>query len=93
MALILIKVLFPSISTFETPPSEVLCGAGGGLYQGESGDPHCSDIHGAPQELYRAPFLGSGYYVSTVGRDEAVIREYIRTHEAEDRRLDQMDLW
>ena len=27
------------------------------------------------------------------GRDEAVIREYIRTHEAEDRRLDQMDLW
>jgi len=34
-----------------------------------------------------------GYSVSTVGRDEAVIREYIRTHEAEDRRLDQMDLW
>ncbi len=34
-----------------------------------------------------------GYYVSTVGRDEAVIREYIRTQEAEDRRLDQMDLW
>jgi putative transposase len=34
-----------------------------------------------------------GYYVSTVGRAEAVIREYIRTQEAEDRRLDQMDLW
>jgi REP-associated tyrosine transposase len=34
-----------------------------------------------------------GYYVSTVDRDEAVIREYIRTQEAEDRRLDQMDLW
>ena len=34
-----------------------------------------------------------GYYLSTVGRDEAVIREYIRTQEAEDRRLDQMDLW
>ena len=34
-----------------------------------------------------------GYYVSTVGRDEAVIREYIRTQEVEDRRLDQMDLW
>jgi REP-associated tyrosine transposase len=34
-----------------------------------------------------------GYYVSTVGRDEAVIHEYIRTQEAEDRRLDQMDLW
>ena len=34
-----------------------------------------------------------GYSVSTVGRDEAVIREDIRTQEAEDRRLDQMDLW
>ena len=38
-------------------------------------------------------FWARGYYVSTVGRDEAVIREYIRTHEAEDRRLDQMALW
>jgi putative transposase len=34
-----------------------------------------------------------GYSGSTVGRDEAVIREYIRTQEAEDRRLEQMDLW
>jgi REP element-mobilizing transposase RayT len=34
-----------------------------------------------------------GYSVSTVGRDEAVIREYIRTQEAEDRRLDHMALW
>ena len=34
-----------------------------------------------------------GYYVSTVGRDEATIREYIRTQEAEDRRLDPMALW
>ena len=38
-------------------------------------------------------FLARGYYVSTVGRDEATLREYIRTQEAEDRRLDQMGLW
>jgi putative transposase len=38
-------------------------------------------------------FWARGYYVSTVGRDEATIREYIRTQEAEDRRLDHMDLW
>jgi putative transposase len=38
-------------------------------------------------------FWARGYSVSTGGRDEAVIREYIRTQEAEDRRLDQMDLW
>ena len=34
-----------------------------------------------------------GSYVATVGRDEARIRESIRTHEAEERRLDYMDLW
>ncbi len=33
-----------------------------------------------------------GYFVSTVGRDEAVIREYIRHQELEDKRLDQMNL-
>ena len=38
-------------------------------------------------------FWARGYFVSTVGRDEATIREYIRSHEAEDRRLEQMKLW
>jgi putative transposase len=38
-------------------------------------------------------FWARGYYVSTVGRDEATIREYIRTQEREDRRLDQLGLW
>jgi putative transposase len=38
-------------------------------------------------------FWARGYFVSTVGRDEAVIREYIRHQEHEDRRLDQMNLW
>ncbi len=38
-------------------------------------------------------FWARGYDVSTVGRDEANIREYLRTQEAEDRRLDQMGLW
>jgi hypothetical protein len=31
--------------------------------------------------------------VSTVGRDETVIRDYIRRPEAEDKRLDQINLW
>jgi len=34
-----------------------------------------------------------GYSVATVGRAEATIRAYLRTQEAEDRRLDQMGLW
>lgn len=38
-------------------------------------------------------FWVRGYFVSTVGRDEAMIREYIRNQEQEDARLDQMNLW
>ena len=38
-------------------------------------------------------FWARGYFVSTVGRDEGVIREYIRQQEEEDKRLDQMQLW
>ena len=38
-------------------------------------------------------FCARGYFVSTVGRDEELIREYIRHQEEEDKRLDQMQLW
>ena len=37
-------------------------------------------------------FWARGYVVSTVGRDEQVIREYIRRQESEDRRLEQLGL-
>lgn len=37
-------------------------------------------------------FWARGYFVSTVGRDEDVIRAYIRNQEAEDRRVDQLRL-
>ena len=37
-------------------------------------------------------FWARGYFVSTVGRDEATIREYIRHQETEDRRMDQLRL-
>jgi putative transposase len=38
-------------------------------------------------------FWARGYFVSTVGRDEGVIRQYIREQEAEDARLEQLNLW
>ena len=37
-------------------------------------------------------FWARGYFVSTVGRDEAAIREYITKQEKEDERLEQMKL-
>ena len=38
-------------------------------------------------------FWPRGYFVSTVGRDEKVIRDYIKNQEKEDQRLDQLTLW
>ena len=36
-------------------------------------------------------FWARGYFVSTVGRDEQLIREYIQKQEIEDKRCDQLE--
>ena len=38
-------------------------------------------------------FWARGYFVSTVGRDEEAVRRYIQAQEAEDRRLEQLELF
>jgi len=38
-------------------------------------------------------FWARGDYVSTVGRDEAQVRQYIREQDKEDRRLDQLKMF
>ena len=38
-------------------------------------------------------FWARGYFVSTVGADEEVVRAYIRDQEKEDKRVDQLTLF
>ena len=38
-------------------------------------------------------FWARGYFVSTVGQDEEMIKKYIRKQEDEDKRLDQLELF
>lgn len=55
---------------------------------------HLARVYGErKQNFVGQHFWARGYFVSTVGRDEAVIREYIRYQEQEDQRLDTLDLW
>ena len=55
---------------------------------------HLARVYGErKQNFVGQHFWARGYMVSTVGRDETVIREYIRHQEQEDKRLDQLDLW
>ncbi len=55
---------------------------------------HLARVYGEQKRNFVGQhFWARGYFVSTVGRDEAVIREYIRQQDAADHRLDQMNLW
>jgi len=38
-------------------------------------------------------FWARGYFVSTVGRDEAAVRAYIKNQEQEDKRLEQLEMF
>ena len=55
---------------------------------------HLARVYGErKQNFVGRHFWARGYFVSTVGRDETAIREYIRYQEQEDQRLDNLDLW
>jgi putative transposase len=54
---------------------------------------HLARVYGERKQNYVGQhFWVRGYLVSTVGRDEGAIREYIRNQEVEDERLDQLRL-
>lgn len=54
---------------------------------------HLSRVYGERKRSFVGQsFWARGYFVSTVGRDEEVIRAYIRNQEVEDTRLDQLQL-
>ena len=55
---------------------------------------HLARVYGEQKRNFVGPhFWARGYFVSTVGRDEEVIREYIRNQENEDKRLEQLSMW
>ena len=54
---------------------------------------HIARNYGGRQRNFTGEhFWARGYFVSTVGIDEGVIRQYIRQQEDEDRRVDQLRL-
>jgi putative transposase len=64
-----------------------------GFIKGKSAIHIARTYLGRRQNFTGEHFWARGYYVSTVGRDEAAIREYIRRQEAEDQRLDQLNIF
>ena len=55
---------------------------------------HLARVYGEKRRNFVGQsFWARGYFVSTVGRDEEVIRRYIARQEDEDKRLDSLNLW
>ena len=63
-----------------------------GFIKGKSVIAVARDMQGRVRNFTGQSFWARGYFVSTGGRDEQAIREYIRNQEAEDRRLEQLSL-
>jgi putative transposase len=61
-----------------------------GYIKGKSAIHIARQFGGTRRNFTGQHFWARGYFVSTVGRDEEVIRKYIQHQEIEDRRQDQL---
>ena len=73
--------------------AQIFCLPSGRVHQGQTCNSHSPTYLGRRKNFTGQSFWARGYDVSTVGRDEAVVRQYIRDQEKEDQRLDPLTLW
>jgi len=64
-----------------------------GYMKGKSAIHIARNYSGRKRNFTGQSFWARGYYVSTVGRDEAAIREYIRCHESLDKKFDPLRIF
>ena len=64
-----------------------------GYIKGKSAIHIARRVGGRQRNFTGEHFWARGYFVSTVGRDEKAIREYIQRQEREDLRLDRMKMF
>jgi putative transposase len=64
-----------------------------GFIKGKSAIHLARNFGGRKKNFSGCHFWARGYYVSAAGRDEEIIRKYIREQEQEDRRLEQLKMF
>jgi putative transposase len=64
-----------------------------GYLKGKSAIHIARTFMGKPRNFTGESFWARGYFVSTVGRDEQQIREYIKKQDQEDQRIDQQTMF
>ena len=63
-----------------------------GYIKGKSASPIARVYAGRRRNFVGQHFWARGYWVSTVGKNEAAVRRYIQEQEKEDKRLEQLEL-
>ena len=53
---------------------------------------HCKKFPWQKRNFVGESFWARGYFVSTIGLDEGMIRNYIKNQEKEDKRIEQLSL-
>jgi putative transposase len=64
-----------------------------GYMKGKSAIHVARTFLGRKKNFTGSSFWARGYFVSTVGRDEEAVRQYIKKQEGEDARLDQLNMF
>jgi putative transposase len=64
-----------------------------GFIKGKSAIAIARNYMGRKKNFTGQSFWARGYYVSTVGKDEEAVRQYIKHQEEEDRRIEQLNLF
>jgi putative transposase len=64
-----------------------------GFVKGKSAIHIARTFSGYKRNFTGQNFWARGYFVSTVGKDEGAVREYIKQQETDDRRFDQLNMF
>jgi putative transposase len=64
-----------------------------GYIKGKSAIHIARNFAGRKRNFTGQSFWARGYFVSTVGKDEKAVREYIKKQEEEDKRIDQLNMF
>jgi hypothetical protein len=73
-------------------PAEIFRGGGDRVFERESSNWVAQNVERKLRNFLGHKFWARGYFVSTVGRDEEMIRAYIKNQEMADKQLDQLQL-
>jgi putative transposase len=79
-------------STVHQYSSEILSILRSRVYQREKCNIDSAEVYGKSRNFTGESFWACGYFVSTVGLDEEIVREYIRHQKKEDEHYDQLKL-